>query len=338
MQVHLLSVIATDRGAVPLTSHTTVVVRVDDVNDHAPSITVNTLTPRGTAATVAENAEPGTFVAYVSVDDADSGDNGRFSCAVTTAGDRFALRQTFPPGEFQLVTAASSAPPIDRERRAAYDVTVRCADAGERGAARTSQTVVHVTVADANDNAPRFSRDQYAFEVVENSAPGTPVGRVVATDADDGANGRVQYRLDGLPEVPGSPPLLHIDAGSGEISTRGKIDRESLPASVRDGRPLELVATAVDGGDGAARRTATAAVRVTVLDVDDRAPQFDNDLYVFQVREMITSIVDHISAPLPTGHLAVSRTHTSFSSSSWTATVNGLSGDLRQMIIQAGDI
>jgi len=55
----------------------------------------------------------------VSVDDADSGDNGRFSCAVTTAGERFALRQTFPPGEFQLVTAAA---PLDRERRAGYDV------------------------------------------------------------------------------------------------------------------------------------------------------------------------------------------------------------------------
>ena len=285
--MHLLSVIASDRGAVPLTSHTTVVIRVDDVNDNAPTIAVNTLTPLGgTAATVAENAAPGTFVAYVSVDDADSGDNGRFSCAVTTAGDRFALRQTFPPGEFQLVTAATSTP-LDRERRAAYDVTVRCADAGggERGtAARTSQTVVHVTVADANDNAPRFSRDVYEFEVVENSAPGTSVGRVVADDADDGANGRVQYRLQGLPEVPGSPPLLHIDAGSGVISTRAEIDRESLSASVRDGRPLELVATAVDGGDVKARRTATAAVRISVLDVDDRAPEFDTDLYVFQVR------------------------------------------------------
>jgi len=70
-------------------------------------------------ASVAENSAPGTFVAYVSVDDADSGDNGRFSCAVTTAGERFALRQTFPPGEFQLVTAAA---PLDRERRAGYDV------------------------------------------------------------------------------------------------------------------------------------------------------------------------------------------------------------------------
>ena len=50
---------------------------------------------------------------------------------------------------------------------------------------------------------------------------------------------------------------------------------------MRDGRPLELIATAVDGGS----LTATAAVRVTVLDVDDRAPEFDNDLYVFQVAE-----------------------------------------------------
>ena len=57
LQVHLLSVTASDGGTVPLTSHTTVVVRVDDVNDNSPAITVNTLTPRGTAASVAENSE-----------------------------------------------------------------------------------------------------------------------------------------------------------------------------------------------------------------------------------------------------------------------------------------
>jgi len=282
VQVHLLSVVAADRGPVPRTSHTSVVIRVDDVNDNDPLINVNTLTPLG-VATVTENSESGTFVAYVSVEDADSGDNGRFSCAVTTAGERFALRQTFPPGEFQLVTASA---PLDREQRAGYDVTIACADAGgER--ARTSQTIVHVTVADTNDNAPQFSQEVYEFEIVENCAPGTSVGRVVATDADDGANGQIQYRLEGLPEVAEWPPLLHIDAESGVISTRGEIDRENLLPSEHDGGPLELIATAVDGGsdDSSARMTATSLVRIAVLDVDDRVPVFDNDLYVFQVAE-----------------------------------------------------
>jgi len=299
-------VIAADRGPEPLTSHTTVVIRVDDINDNSPLITVNTLTPLG-VATVTEHSEPGTFVAYVSVDDADAGDNGLFSCAVTTAGERFALRQTFPPGEFQLITAAA---PLDRERRAGYDVTgydvtVSCSDAGgER--ARTSQTVVHVTVADVNDNAPRFSRDLYEFEIVENCSPGTSIGRVVATDDDDGPNGRVQYRLQGLPEIAGSPPLLHIDARSGLISTRGEIDRESLPPAVRDGGPLELTVSAVDSGseESSSRKTATATVRLVVLDVDDRVPVFDNDLYVFQVAEneppgIILGRVSALDADLP---------------------------------------
>ena len=296
----MLSVVAADRGAEPLTSHTTVVIRVDDVNDNSPLINVNTLTPLG-VATVTENSEPGTFVAYVSVEDADSGDNGRFSCAVTTAGERFALRQTFPPGEFQLVTASA---PLDRERRAGYDVTVTCADdGGER--ALTSQTVVHVTVDDVNDNAPHFSRDVYEFEVVENCAPGTSVGRLTATDADDGPNGQVQYRLEGLPEIAGWP-LLHVDAVSGLISTRGEIDRESLLPSEQNGGPLELIATAVDGGgeDGSARRTATAVVRLVVLDVDDRVPVFDNDLYVFQIAEneppgIVLGRVSALDADLP---------------------------------------
>jgi len=277
-----------------------VVVRVDDVNDHSPEITVNTLTPLGAAA-VTENSEPGTFVAYVSVDDADSGDNGRFRCAVTTAGERFALRQTFPPGEFQLVTASA---PLDREERAAYDVTIACADEGGQRA-RTSQTVVHVTIADENDNVPHFTRDVYEFKITENCAPGTTVGQVVANDADDGAYGRVSYRLEGLPEISGWP-LLHIDSDTGLISTRGEIDRESLLPSERAGGPLELTATAVDSGNenSSGRMTATAVVRIVVLDIDDRLPVFDHDHYVFQIAEneppgVVLGRVSALDADLP---------------------------------------
>ena len=77
-----------------LPTHVNVVVRVDDVNDNAPQIAVNSLTAtsvKGPAdeddtsvvATVDEGSPPGTFVAHLSVSDADkTGKNGRFRCAI----------------------------------------------------------------------------------------------------------------------------------------------------------------------------------------------------------------------------------------------------------------
>lgn len=47
--VYLLSVTASDRGPDSLPAHATVVVRVEDVNDHSPQISVNTLTTSGIA-------------------------------------------------------------------------------------------------------------------------------------------------------------------------------------------------------------------------------------------------------------------------------------------------
>ena len=57
--IYLLSVTAFDSGPDSLPAHATVVVRVQDMNDNAPQITVNTLTTSGDAQ-VAENTPPGT--------------------------------------------------------------------------------------------------------------------------------------------------------------------------------------------------------------------------------------------------------------------------------------
>jgi protocadherin-16/23 len=54
---------------------------------------------------------------------------------------------------------------------------------------------VLVTVVDANDNDPSFTRDNYEFSVEENLARGAQVGKVAATDADLDVNAAVRYSL-----------------------------------------------------------------------------------------------------------------------------------------------
>lgn len=117
--VYRLMVTASDCGSPEALSADAIVeVRVGDSNDNAPLVRINTLRATDTdVATVPEDARPETFVAHVIVTDADSGDNGRFTCALKSprssrVGDQFRLRAT-DDGEFQVVTSDQ---PLDRER------------------------------------------------------------------------------------------------------------------------------------------------------------------------------------------------------------------------------
>jgi len=84
---------------------------------------------------VRENADVGTFVAHLSVVDADSGDNGRFICSVDNRN--FGLQQIYT-SELKLVTSTR----LDRERRDNYQLSISCRDFG----ARPLTSVVPLTV------------------------------------------------------------------------------------------------------------------------------------------------------------------------------------------------
>ena len=69
-----LIVTARDQGPEAAEAEATVIVQVEDVNDNAPMATISTLTATNTTeAFVPENADAGTFVAQVVVDDPDKG-------------------------------------------------------------------------------------------------------------------------------------------------------------------------------------------------------------------------------------------------------------------------
>src|SRR6218665_1888674 len=81
--VYVIYATACDRAeGVQLTSRALVVVRLDDINDNEPSIRVNALAQskdqqRRHQPEVVEGSDVGAFVAHVTVDDKDSGANGK---------------------------------------------------------------------------------------------------------------------------------------------------------------------------------------------------------------------------------------------------------------------
>lgn len=54
---------------------------------------------------------------------------------------------------------------------------------------------VEVELVDVNDEVPVWSESHYTAVVAENTAVGSPVTQVLATDPDLGLNGLVRYQL-----------------------------------------------------------------------------------------------------------------------------------------------
>lgn len=79
-------------------------------------------------------------------------------------------------------------------------------------------------VSDINDKNPEFSQLNYSLSVKEGLV-GAHLGRVIATDADEGANAVVTYSL------PSDVPFT-IDQGTGDIFTNTALDYEQHKVTI----------------------------------------------------------------------------------------------------------
>ncbi|XP_042372051.1 protocadherin gamma-C3-like, partial [Plectropomus leopardus] len=146
---------ARDKGQPPMSAHSKVLVEVIDVNDNAPEITVTSL-----LNTVNEDAEVGTAIALVSVQDRDSGKNGDVKCEILNTVP-FKLETNYK-NYYSLVVDGH----LDREVTPQYNVTISATDEGSPPLSNIS--VITVYVSDVNDNAPRFSEQSINIYVKEN--------------------------------------------------------------------------------------------------------------------------------------------------------------------------
>ncbi|KAI3351753.1 hypothetical protein L3Q82_020572 [Scortum barcoo] len=143
--------------------------------------------------------------------------------------------------------------------------------------------VIHVTVLDANDNAPVFSQAVYKASLPENSPPDNVVVTVSATDADEGVNGDVTYEFGHVTED--VKKIFSIDRKMGEIRVIGTVDYESttsfeIRVKAKDGlglssyaklRSFKVQVTARDNGSPPLSSNVT--VSVFISDVNDNSPQ-----------------------------------------------------------------
>ncbi|KAK6292884.1 hypothetical protein J4Q44_G00363850, partial [Coregonus suidteri] len=146
-----------------------------------------------------------------------------------------------------------------------------------------------VKIQDINDNEPKFLDGPYQATIPEMSTIGTEVIRMTATDADDptyGNSARVVYSiLQGQPYFSVEPKT-----GVVRVSLAG-MDRE-----VREN--YSVIIQAKDMGGQLGGLTGTTAVNITLSDVNDNPPMFDQKLYQMSVPEsaLVGSVVGRIRA------------------------------------------
>ncbi|XP_029587720.1 protocadherin alpha-7 isoform X7 [Salmo trutta] len=249
---YLIDIQASDQGSVPLTTDKSVKIKIVDFNDNAPEIEVTLF-----SKAIPEDSKPGTTVALISVNDLDSGLNGKVTCSVLE-DIPFKLMPSLQDNMYSVITKS----PLDREKQSEYDLTIFATDAGQLSL--SSVKTVRVVVSDVNDNSPEFSLSPYNLYVSENNDPGGSVFSVSASDRDINENALISYHIirDSGDETKWAS-FLNIHSENGNILALKSFDFETL-------KTFQFQVVATDSGTPSLSTNVT--VNVFILDQNDNAP------------------------------------------------------------------
>uniref|UniRef100_A0A3P9HZR5 FAT atypical cadherin 1 n=1 Tax=Oryzias latipes TaxID=8090 RepID=A0A3P9HZR5_ORYLA len=240
-------------------------IQVKDVNDNKPIFEADPY-----KAVTVENLASGTQVVQVRATDLDSGTNSHVIYSLDPKQNSQEIFELFSVNsETGWVTTLKE---LDREKMDKYTIAVLATDQGDT-IQHISGTTVEVTVADVNDNPPRFTAEIYKGTVSEDDPPPSGVIAILSTTDDDSEdfNKQVNYFITGGDPL-GQFAIEHVQ-NEWKVSVRKPLDRE-----VMDNYLLNI--TASDG-----IFTAKAVVEVKVLDANDNDPVCEQLLYSESVSE-----------------------------------------------------
>ncbi|XP_056149035.1 protocadherin gamma-A2-like [Lampris incognitus] len=230
-----------------------ITVEIRDVNDNAPAFEKAEMEFR-----ISESAVPGAKFVLQRAVDRDVGINDLQSYALKPS-DNFALK-LYNKADGNKNVEMVLQKPLDREKEERLSLVLTAVDGGEPQMSGTMQ--IHITVLDANDNAPVFTQPEYKATITEGSPKGTIVATVKASDADQGYNSKVTYSITNtLDDV---RDMFEVGEESGEVRVIGSIDYEKA-------RRFQINLLASDNGG----LTDSCKLIVDVEDVNDNKPDIN---------------------------------------------------------------
>lgn len=282
----ILKAEARDFGVGSLPAYTQIDVRVVDLNDNAPEISVSflnslarntSLDSSSSLVYLNENTEPGRFIAHVSISDLDSPGTPHSHIVWNVLVNNKSLneqpQEENSPGNHLSLTKLNdnsftllTGDELDRESTPAINVSIVACNPAPPGMVNSQSVCSYfnftLVLVDENDNEPRFDRDLYELELTENNFVGQMIHKFVATDSDADSNGHVTYSLDG------GADLFRIDAETGVLRAAHVFDREHTSVYEFDVLARDNPA----GQNESSSRNTRARVRLSILDLNDNKP------------------------------------------------------------------
>uniref|UniRef100_A0A672FMT3 Si:ch73-379j16.2 n=1 Tax=Salarias fasciatus TaxID=181472 RepID=A0A672FMT3_SALFA len=152
---------------------------------------------------------------------------------------------------------------LDREKKAEHRLSLTATDGGNPS--KSGSLNLTITVIDANDNRPVFSKDVYTVSLDENASIGTTVIQLNATDLDEGLNGEIEYSF-GKTLKKKVHDTFELDSVTGEITVKGKVDFEDT----------ELYRLDLQASDkGQPPWAAESRVMIKIRDINDNKPEIE---------------------------------------------------------------
>nr|DAA06608.1 TPA_inf: protocadherin gamma b6 isoform [Anolis carolinensis] len=219
-----ITITATDKGTLPLSTEKTIFLKISDINDNSPAFEKSSYT-----AFVPENNPSSSSIFQVRASDPDLERNGQITYSLLRSNI-----QELPLLSYLSINSESGTiyaqRSFDYEQCQEFQVEVRAQDGGSPPLSSTA--TVKVFILDQNDKSPQILYPSQGvegsalFEMVPRSAEeGYLVTKVVAVDADSGHNAWLSYHLVQATE----PGLFTIGAHNGEIRTsRTFLERDAL--------------------------------------------------------------------------------------------------------------
>lgn len=236
-----LTVMAEDFGSPPLRKITQYTIRLTDENDNAPHFAKAVY-----EVSVVENNAPGAYITTVEATDADLGNNGKITYRLVES-----VIMGSPVNTFVSLNSVSGSiyalRSFNYEVMKQLDVHIQASDGGSPQL--QSRAVIRLKIVDQNDNQPSIIEPPLYKGSAEVFLPkDAPAGYVVtqikATDADEGINAQLSYKI-----TEGGHLGFSINKDTGKVHVGRQLtydiaDNVKVTVSVADNGSPALTSTA----------------------------------------------------------------------------------------------
>lgn len=251
---HILIVIVKDQGTPAKRNYAKVVVSVHDHNDHVPEFTSKLIQGK-----VYETAAIGSAVVQVYATDRDIGENAEIVYTIVSGN----IGNVFNIDPYMgLISVAKG---LDINSLSEYMLQVKATDQGKPPL--SSQIPVHIMINMADNAPPRFEMTDSAAEIYEN----LPIGTFVTHLEARSTSSLLFEIIDG-----NKNDIFFVNPSTGIITTKDYLDYET-------NKFFNLTVRATN----MASASANCFVIVHVLDANDNAPFFEQEVYRGEVSESV---------------------------------------------------